>query len=300
MKMEEAIDKFVKFISIEKNFSEHTIKAYINDLNELLYYLNDEGILDVEKIDFFILRGYVTTLFERGLSKSSIERYISSLKSFCKFMLNRGVLTDNPARMLKFPKKEKKLFTVFNIDDILTLLDSPDRDNPFGLRDALILELLYATGVRVSELVGTNISDIDFSGMRLRVRGKGKKERIIPLSGYHVSVINKYLSCRKKMCHREMIDGEQLFINKYGTRLTDRSVRRIVIKYLKLTGLPQNYSPHDFRHSFATHILEGGADLRTIQQLLGHSSLSTTQKYTHMNLSDLLKVYDETHPKAKK
>jgi integrase/recombinase XerC len=299
MTLSEAVDSFINFLKIEKDASLHTIRSYMNDLVELINFIGDDS-KDIRNIDFFTLREYITTLYDKKLSKTTIERKVSSIKSFYKYLNQKGVVQENPARMLRFPKKEKKLFKVFNIDDLFNLLEIPDKSTPSGLRDALIMELMYGTGVRVSELVGIKIDDIDFEGLRLRVRGKGKKERIIPLAEFHIKFIRKYISLREEMLKGDNVKTDQLFINKYGTPLSDRSVRRIVEKYLKLAGLPLEFSPHSFRHSFATHMLESGADLRTIQTLLGHSSLSTTQKYTHLNLSDILKIYDETHPFAKK
>jgi len=299
MTLSEAVDSFINFLKIEKDASLHTIRSYMNDLVELINFIGDDS-KDIRNIDFFTLREYITTLYDKKLSKTTIERKVSSIKSFYKYLNQKGVVQENPARMLRFPKKEKKLFKVFNIDDLFNLLEIPDKSTPSGLRDALIMELMYGTGVRVSELVGIKIDDIDFEGLRLRVRGKGKKERIIPLAEFHIKFIRKYISLREEMLKGDNVKTDQVFINKYGTPLSDRSVRRIVEKYLKLAGLPLEFSPHSFRHSFATHMLESGADLRTIQTLLGHSSLSTTQKYTHLNLSDILKIYDETHPFAKK
>ena len=295
----DAIQKFLQYLMDERHFSEHTVKAYNSDLQSLLTYLNEENITLIKDVEFFILRGYVANLFDKEYSKSTIERNIASLKSFYKFLIKKGFLEENPAKQLKFPRKEKKLFNVFNIDDIFLLLSKPDRSEIAGLRDALILELLYATGLRVSELINLNISDIDFTGKRLRVLGKGKKERIIPLSDYHIDLITDYIKRRSTLCRNKEIIGNQLLINKHGGRLTDRSVRRILEKYLTLCGLPLLYSPHSIRHTFATHLLENGADLRSIQELLGHSSLSTTEKYIHLNLVKLLDTYDKTHPKAK-
>lgn len=299
MNLEEVIQKFTTFLRVEKNYSPHTLKSYLNDINDFMGYLKDGYSL--EEIDYFVLRGFVNGLFEKGLAKSSIERKVACIKSFFKFMVKRGFINDDPSRLLRFPKKEQKLFNVFNIDDILNLLEVPNQDTPLGLRDALILELLYGTGLRVSELSGLNIADIDMSGGRVRILGKGKKERIVPLADFHLDIIKKYLSERIHFISKGIIkNSEALLLNKFGTRLTDRTIRRIVEKYLKMAGLPLDFSPHSFRHTFATHLLENGADLRTIQHLLGHSSLSTTQKYTHLNLSEILKIYDKTHPYAKR
>jgi integrase/recombinase XerC len=300
MNIDEASAIYLDFMQNEKGASRHTLINYSRDLADLCTYLEESNISSIEDTDFFMLRGFVAMLYEKGFSKSTVERKIACLKSFFNFLQKKNKSEDNPARMLKFPKKEKKAFDVFNIDNIMTLLDLPDKTAPFGMRDALLLEMMYGTGIRVSELVGLSLGDIDFGGQRIRVRGKGKKERIVPVADMHIAMIKEYLGRRDEDCGGYVKDGEALFINKLGTRLTDRSVRRIVEKYLLLAGLPLDYSPHSFRHTYATHLLEGGADLRTIQTLLGHESLSTTQKYTHLNLSELLKVYDKTHPKAQK
>lgn len=301
MKALEAVESFLHFLNHEKNASIHTLTGYSKDLTELLDFLEQENIENIAEADFFILRGFVTTLYDRGLSKSTIERKISTIKSFYNYLQKKRILDENPAKLVKFPRKEEKLFNVFDQEQIFGLLDLPDKTTGAGYRDALILEMMYGSGVRVSELVGINISDIDFGGMRIRIRGKGKKERIIPLAPLHIDMIKEYLGVQADVCASgHSPDSDSLFINKYGKRLTDRSVRRIVEKYLKEAGLPLNFSPHSFRHTFATHLLENGADLRTIQELLGHSSLSTTQKYTHLDLVKLLEIYEQTHPMAKK
>ena len=302
MEIDNAIEEFINFIRVERQYSNHSITAYAKDLSELAIYIDEEKLgSNIKVVDFYVLRGFITTLYDKELSKSSIERKISTLKSFFKFLYRRGIIEDNPARMLKFPKKEKYLPNVFNVDDIFTLLDLPDKSTPMGMRDALILELLYGTGVRVSELVGLDRNAVDLNGMRILVRGKGKKERIVPLAPELISLIKDYYKVMYDIVSEgRMVESDALIINRLGSRMTDRTIRRIVEAYLKKAGLPLDYSPHSFRHTFATHLLEGGADLRSIQELLGHESLATTQKYTHSDLASLLKVYDETHPMAKK
>lgn len=302
MEIDNAIEEFINFIRVERQYSNHSITAYAKDLSELAIYIDEEKLgSDIKVVDFYVLRGFITTLYDKELSKSSIERKISTLKSFFKFLYRRGIIADNPARMLKFPKKEKYLPNVFNVDDIFTLLDLPDKSTPMGMRDALILELLYGTGVRVSELVGLDRSMVDLQGMRILVLGKGKKERIVPLAPELISLIKDYYKVMYDIVSEgRMVESDALIINRLGSRMTDRTIRRVVETYLKKAGLPLDYSPHSFRHTFATHLLEGGADLRSIQELLGHESLATTQKYTHSDLASLLKVYDETHPMAKK
>lgn len=302
MEIDNAIEEFINFIRVERQYSNHSITAYAKDLSELAIYIDEEKLgSNIKVVDFYVLRGFITTLYDKELSKSSIERKISTLKSFFKFLYRRGIIADNPARMLKFPKKEKYLPNVFNVDDIFTLLDLPDKSTPMGMRDALILELLYGTGVRVSELVGLDRNAVDLNGMRILVRGKGKKERIVPLAPELISLIKDYYKVMYDIVSEgRVVESDALIINRLGSRMTDRTIRRIVETYLKKAGLPLDYSPHSFRHTFATHLLEGGADLRSIQELLGHESLATTQKYTHSDLASLLKVYDETHPMAKK
>lgn len=302
MEIDNAIEEFINFIRVERQYSNHSITAYAKDLSELAIYIDEEKLgSNIKVVDFYVLRGFITTLYDKELSKSSIERKISTLKSFFKFLYRRGIIADNPARMLKFPKKEKYLPNVFNVDDIFTLLDLPDKSTPMGMRDALILELLYGTGVRVSELVGLDRNAVDLNGMRILVRGKGKKERIVPLAPELISLIKDYYKVMYDIVSEgRVVESDALIINRLGTRMTDRTIRRVVETYLKKAGLPLDYSPHSFRHTFATHLLEGGADLRSIQELLGHESLATTQKYTHSDLASLLKVYDDTHPMAKK
>ena len=302
MEIDNAIEEFINFIRVERQYSNHSITAYAKDLSELAIYIDNEKLENnIKAVDFYVLRGFITTLYDKELSKSSIERKISTLKSFFKFLYRRGIIADNPARMLKFPKKEKYLPNVFNVDDIFTLLDLPDKSTPMGMRDALILELLYGTGVRVSELVGLDRNAVDLNGMRILVRGKGKKERIVPLAPELISLIKDYYKVMYNIVSEgRVVESDALIINRLGSRMTDRTIRRVVEAYLKKAGLPLDYSPHSFRHTFATHLLEGGADLRSIQELLGHESLATTQKYTHSDLASLLKVYDETHPMAKK
>lgn len=302
MDMDRAVSEFINWVKVERGYSDHSVTAYAKDLSELLIYADDEKYPDeIEALDFFALRGFVAALYDRKLSKSSIERKISALKSFFKFLYQKGIMSENPARLLKLPKKEKHLPSVFNIDDIFTLLDIPDKSDPMGLRDAIILELMYGTGVRVSELVGLNKEDIDLSCGSIRVRGKGKKERIVPLAPEMCQMLLDYYKIMPDIvAEGHLTECSALIINRLGTRMTDRTVRRVVETYLKKAGLPLNYSPHSFRHTFATHLLEGGADLRSIQELLGHESLSTTQKYTHMEIASMLKAYDNAHPKAGK
>lgn len=299
MTVDHAIDAFITFQQLERNASALTLKAYSRDLADLAEYIEPEGITTVEGIDYYLLRGFMAQLYEKELARSTIERKLAAMKSFFKYLHKSLVIEENPSRMLKFPKKEKKVLNVFNQEDIYKLLDAPANDDPASARDRLILEFLYGTGVRVSELVGLNISDIDFGGKRIRVRGKGKKERIMPLADFYIDLIKSYISSIPSMLHNGYhADPQALILNRRGTRLSARNVETMVKKYLNITGLPDTYTPHSFRHTFATHLLEAGADLRTIQDLLGHESLSTTQKYTHLDLKTLMENYRKAHPGA--
>lgn len=332
----QAFNMFIEHIRIERGASNHTVRAYIGDLRELATYaigddmgvrvvVGKDGLLRVEasldadadasrtpdasqtpdasldiavhQLDASYLRGFAPYLLDKGLSASSIERKIATTKSLYKYLFSVGVVKADYAKGLKFPKKEGKQPEVFSIDAIFGLMDLPDKSKGVGLRDALLLDLMYSMGVRVSELVGMDVGDIDFSAMHIVVTGKGGKQRILPIFPEHVELINTYIGKRSEIvAPSHQVSPECLFINKYGKRLSDRSVRNIVDKYLAKAGLPLSLSPHSFRHTFATHLLESGADIRSIQELLGHDSLATTEKYTHMNLMALLKVYDESHP----
>ncbi len=211
MNIDKAVTVFLRFMHQEKGASDHTIKNYSRDLADLCTYLEESKIEDIARQTFFVLRGFVAMLFDKGLAKSTIERKIACLKSFFAHMQKKNHMDDNPARMLKFPKKEQKAFKVFNIDSVIALLEAPDKSDAAGLRDALLLELMYGTGVRVSELVGLNVTDIDFGGMRILVRGKGKKERIVPIADMHIGMINDYLDIKQDICNGYPADHEVLF-----------------------------------------------------------------------------------------
>jgi integrase/recombinase XerC len=295
-----AIDQFLNFLTLERNASSHTLRAYSRDLTELAEYAEGDEISEVENFDIYLLRGFVSSFYEKKVEKSTLERKIATLKSFFKFLLFKKAVAENPARQLKFPKKEKKLANVFARDSIIALIESPDVTTPVGKRDRLILELLYGTGVRVGELEGLNVADIDMSGRRLRIRGKGKKERLVPLDDYYVTLIKSYLNALSEMLQKGFAPSGEgaLILNRRGGRLSSRNILSLVKKYLVKVGLPEIYSPHSFRHTFATHLLEEGADIRTLQELLGHTSLTTTQKYTHLNLEKMLASYKKAHPKG--
>jgi len=286
------IDKFVNYLSIEKNYSLHTIANYRKDLSELRDFLDSRGGADIKNIDYFLLRKFFSVLSGRQLGKRSLSRKISTLKSFFKFILREGLIKSNPASSLIYPRADKNLPKFLTEKEIEKVLEVSDGKGVLALRDKAILEFLYSTGARVSELVTLKIENIDLVSGVVKVKGKGRKERLLPLGEPAINSIKKYLDARQDK-------SDFLFINKKGGGLSDRGLRGIVYKYIKKAAIHLKASPHTFRHSFATHLLNRGADLRSVQELLGHSSISTTQVYTHLTIDSLKKVYLKAHPRAK-
>ena len=301
--MRNQIAQFIKYLTIEKGASEHTCRGYLNDLSHLegfilssgLYPISDEGEVDVSRIDREIIRIYLRALF-RSNKKSSIARKLASIRSFFQYLVRNGVISKNPAKGVATPKTERYIPVTLTIDEIFRMLDAPDKSNPLGLRDQAILELLYSSGIRVGELTQLDCKDVDLELGIIKVLGKGKKERIVPIGSKAIEAIKDYLR-KRKFLSGNGTEGP-LFINTRNGRLTDRSVRRIVEKYGKKCGPGRSITPHALRHTFATHLLDAGADLRDIQELLGHVSLSTTQKYTHVSIDGLMDVYDKAHPRS--
>jgi len=300
--MQTAVDRFLQYLRVERNASQHTIKSYREDLTALAEYLTEargSAPPRPEEITVLDLRGYVAALHEAGYANASIARRLASLRSFFKFGQREGWTKTNPAKPLRNPRKGRSLPHFLSAGDIDRLLTAPPADDPMGLRDRAILETMYSAGLRVSELVGLNEGDLDFAAGILRVRGKGRKERLSPVGSYAVQALRKWLGVRK--LHARVPAGPEapVFVNKSGRRLTTRSIGRMLEKYLKLTGLDSRTSPHTLRHSFATHLLDRGADIRSVQELLGHKSLVTTQIYTHVSTTALREVYEKAHPRAK-
>ena len=302
--MNKYIDIFTFFLKNEKNYSNNTIVSYKNDLTQFFNYLKDYKLLkktNIKYINHKIMRKYIVYLKENKYSRRSISRKISSIRSFFKFIHKEGIIEVNPTLNLITPKINKKLPYFLYLQEVNKLIEAPSQKIPFGIRDKAILEVLYGTGIRVEELVNLNIGDIDFNEKIIRVFGKGSKERILPLSNISIRAIQEYLKNRNlfnKSKFIKMNDKDALFLNRFGGRLTARSIRRIIIKYMKIAGLNKKISPHVLRHSFATHLLGGGADLRSVQELLGHKSLSTTQIYTHITKERLKTVYKKSHPRS--
>ena len=314
------IHEFLDYLKFEKHFSEHTAKCYNADLEQFCQYLTggqapqqdwshtEQGGVATQtqtKVEQFLLslttdnvRAYMVVLNDKQYSKSTIARKLATLRSFYKFLVKRGHLTNNPVTAVRTPKQDKKLPKFLEYDQVKKLLETPPADNWLGARDRAIMETLYGTGVRVSELVALNLEDVDFLGEVLHVRGKGKKERITPIGSSALQSIQHYIEFRNRRAQSNgNFDSKVLFVNKHGKRLSTRSVRRKMDKYLKMAGLDPTISPHTLRHSFATHLLNNGADLRSVQELLGHQSLSTTQIYTHLTTKKLKEVYDGAHPR---
>jgi tyrosine recombinase XerC len=286
--MQRYIDKFLRYLEIEKNYSPHTLLNYRLDLADFAQFLGDTAI---EKTDYLTLRKYLAILKEKNLKSRSVYRKISTLRSFFRFLCREGYLKTNPIISLSSPKQDKHLPTFLTEEEITKLIEAAKGEDERGLRDRAILETFYSTGMRISELVGLDTQDIDFIGAVVKVRGKGKKERLLPIGEVALRAIKHYLDNRKK-------EAQAVFLNKSGRRISDRGVRNIVAKYLRIISLRQGISPHTLRHSFATHLLNRGADLRSVQELLGHANLSTTQIYTHLTTDKLKSVYDKAHPRA--
>jgi integrase/recombinase XerC len=293
-----AIREFEKHLEVEKNFSPHTVKNYLVDLRQFQAYLENNNFTGEINIEPVVIRAFLGTLYQQGIRKVSVSRKVATLRTFFRFLLKRGYVKFNPAEMVQAPKAEKHLPGFLSVDEIFSMLDGQFPDDVFGLRDKAILELLYSTGVRVSELTGLNAEDFDVSRSLIRVRGKGKKERIVPVGEKALASLRAYVEKKSQISSGQAFP-EPVFINRFGKRLTDRSVRRILDRYVVASGLMKKLGPHSLRHSFATHLMEAGADLRSVQELLGHENLSTTQKYTTLGMGRLMEVYDKAHPRAR-
>jgi integrase/recombinase XerC len=296
------IDRFVDYMALEKGSSPHTCRAYQKDMELFAAFLQEQGLsLDVTKIDHLTIRLYLGHLYQgRQIKRTSVVRKLASLRTFFKYLKREGIVEKNPAKMVAIPKGGKILPHALSVDEAFRFLDTPDAASPLGSRDRAILEFLYSSGLRVGELTSLSLNDLDLGAGMVRVLGKGDKERMVPIGSKAVEALKLYLTRRGKLIGEEQSAPQYLFLNHRGGRLTARSVGRMIKKYLLQGGIVKETTPHTFRHSFATHLLDAGADLRGIQELLGHASLSTTQKYTHVSSAKLMEVYDRTHPRARK
>jgi len=294
--MRKHIFDFINYLKVQKSISRHTERSYLSDLEQFFDFLGEKTLPDV---DHQTLREFIAHLMRRNVKKASISRKLSAIRTFFKYLIYNGMIVNNPARLIATPRQEKHLPKVLTVDDAQRLMEAPRSaraaDPKTILRDRAVLETLYSTGIRAGELIGMNLDDIDPHEHLIRIRGKGRKERIVPIGDKALQAIDEYRRLRSFGSKDNAV-----FTGPSGNRLTVRTVQRILENYRKRLGLAQQASPHTLRHSFATHMLESGADLRAIQELLGHASLSTTQRYTHLNLDSLMEVYDKAHPKARK
>lgn len=299
--MQSAVERFLKHLAVEKNVSTYTLKSYREDLEALREYLVDlfgsePRVQDVGTVD---LRGYVSALHEAGYAKATIARRLASLRSFFRFGQREGWADDNLARPLRNPRRQRKLPHFLSAEEVVQLLDAPPLNDPAGLRDRALLETMYSGGLRVSETVGLNDADLDLDAGVMTIRGKGRRERKAALGSYAARMLERWFQARHLDSRAESSRQKPVFVNRFGRRLTTRSVGRLLEKYLRQTGLDRRTTPHTLRHSFATHLLDRGADIRSVQELLGHKSLTTTQIYTHVTTSRLKAVYDQAHPLAR-
>ncbi len=290
--MEQYLARFAEYLEAERNASVHTIKNYKIDLRDFYAFIQNKPIAS---IDYLEIRRFLGILKEKNYQKSTISRKLACLRSFFKFLARENLLKVNPASGIQSPKRDKKLPSCLELKEVENLLDAPNGNSWEEKRDKAILETLYSSGVRVSELMGLNDDDLDLLSGQMKVRGKGKKERIVPVGSVAIKAIQIYTDLRPK---RDSKTKGALFINRLGTRLTDRSVRRVLNKYVRRIALGKEISPHTLRHSFATHLLDRGADLRSVQELLGHANLSTTQIYTHVSTKRLREAFQKAHPRA--
>lgn len=292
------LSEFLRHLGLEKNASAYTVKSYREDLTQAAEYFQSQSIRQPGQLTPRHVRAYMAWLHDQGYAKTTVARRLAALRSWLRFQCRQGVLEKNPAFGLRGPRQDKRLPHFLSPADLARLLAAPD-ESPLGLRDRAILETLYSGGLRVGELVGLEQDDVDLDSGVATVRGKGKRERVVLLGPPSVTAIKEWLPAREALVAANRKSAKVVFINQRGTRLTTRSVGRLLEKYLKKTGLDPRTSPHTLRHSFATHLLDNGADIRSVQELLGHRNLTTTQVYTHVTTSRLHESYRAAHPRAK-
>jgi integrase/recombinase XerC len=306
--IEQLLSQFFEHLRYERNVSEHTLRNYMSDLMQFYDHLapidaetGQRREVDVKQIDHITIREWLSSLHAAQKKKTSVARKLAALRTFFQFLVREGIVELNPAKLVSTPRLEKKLPVHLSVEDAIRFIETPDIETDLGKRDRAILELLYGTGVRVSELTKLDLGDVDFKEKLVRVTGKRRKQRIVPFGDPALHALLNYLTVRNGFLQNAPIDereSEAVFLNYQGTRITTRSVGRMVDKYIQICAGIHNISPHALRHSFATHLLDSGADLRDIQELLGHARLSTTQIYTHVSMEKLIEVYDKSHPKA--
>jgi integrase/recombinase XerC len=320
--VKEQLREFLEYLRLNRNASEHTVSAYDSDVSQFLAFTSEHlekrrTDLEPEDLQLATIRAFMAELYKQGQSRSSVARKLSALRTFVRFLKREGWLESDPASLAATPRREVRIPAHLSVDEMSRLLEMPDTADPLGRRDRAILELFYASGLRLSELVALDLEDVNLSGRIVRVMGKGRKERLVPFNGAAADSLRRWLRDRAGLRAttvnsqrptpasqgarrvQPVVVEEPLFVNFRGTRLTGRSVQRLVARYVASCSTRFGISPHALRHSFATHLLQRGADLRAIQELLGHVQLSTTQRYTHVNAAQLLEVYRKAHPRAK-
>ena len=307
--LQSVISGFVEYLAAEKGYSDNTCKAYARDLREFAAYLAEQNEAaggdgsgsfhlgpDGERVDALRIRAYLGVLHKKN-KKSTVARKLSALRTFFRYLVRHGVVSENPVELVASPKQEQSIPSYLPVDEMFRLLDSVQTDTVLGLRNRAIFETLYSCGLRISELAGMDVISVDIDQQLVRVMGKGRKERLVPIGDKALAAIRKYRDRLEETGKRGAGDDGPMFLNKNGGRLSTRSMRRILVQLVDRCGLATPVSPHTLRHSFATHMLDAGADLRVIQELLGHKSLSTTQKYTHVSIDRLMETYDKAHPR---
>lgn len=294
--MGELIGRFLRYLEVERNCSPHTIRSYAADLREFERYIGELGLSSPLEADHLAVRGYLAKLRLEGRSRSTVSRKISTLRSFYRFARRMGYTDRDPTSSVHAPSWRRRLPEFLTVEEVERLLEAPDRTNPLEARDKAMLELMYSTGIRVGELVALDLEDVDLENRLVRVRGKGRRERIVPFGVPAEEALRLYLSLRDRFLKGR--EERALFLSGRGRRMTERNFRERLALYARRAGIVRRISPHTLRHSFATHMLEAGADLRAVQEFLGHASLATTQIYTHVTAERLKKVYEKTHPRA--
>jgi integrase/recombinase XerC len=302
--MTSQLDAFVEYLRLNRNTSVHTSAAYHSDLRQLieftaLYLDRPVKRLKPGDLDLAVVRAYMSELYRLGQSRASAARKLSALRTFVRFLRREGWIDTDPAALAQAPRREHKVPSHLSMDEMTTLLDAPDVSTPLGRRDRAILELFYASGLRLSELVGLDVENVNLPSRIVRVSGKGGKERLVPFNTSALKALRVWYADRPAL-RSDRMKGDPVFLNARGGRLTGRSVQRLVARYVASCSTRFGISPHALRHSFASHLLQRGADLRAIQEMLGHVQLSTTQRYTHINAAQLLEVYRKSHPRAQR
>ncbi|NLM69814.1 MAG: tyrosine recombinase XerC [Firmicutes bacterium] len=294
--MNQVIEHYFQYLRVQRNLSENTLKAYKRDLKAFSDFISEYWQIDLTEVDRHLIRDYLAVLHRKGYKNSSIAQQLAALRSFYQYLAKFGHIKSNPTQAIRVPKQNKRLPQVLSVDEADVLLSSIDTTTPLGLRDRAVFELLYAAGIRLSELTALDVERVDLQLEFVRVLGKGRKERIVPIGEYAVQALSDYLADGRPLLAKP---GESaLFVNSRGGRLTPRGVQYLLSKHIEQTAINKKISPHSLRHSFATHLLDAGADLRAVQELLGHANLSTTQIYTRISQSKLKSVYNQAHPRA--